>query len=519
MEEVMEEKNYDEVNIDILELLSVLWSKAALIMLVGVLFAVCAFGYTKLFIPNTYASNISLYVKNTNTTVESLNANDITASQTLATTYISILDEDIVMDNIAQKLMNKYDVEQLAPYFSFDEDDDGDVIISTGSVRSKINYSLINETELIRVTAYCENPIIATDMCTFVADIAPDMLVRVVGAGAVETVGIAKVPKTPVGPNAKKNSVIAFLIGAIIVAAIVVLRYMFDKTIKSVDNLKNKVDLPLLAEIPFYTIEKDGKTNSSTLKRKGIFAKKNNELEANVLGTIADVEVPFVVNEAYNTFRTNVSFALATAKGNVVVVSSSFAGEGKSTSAANMCISMGETNSRVLLIDADLRRPTQHKLFNLNNDIGLSTVLGGMSSIEDSIHKNVHGNLDVITVGKIPPNPSQMIASEKMKELIEELSPKYDLIVIDTPPVNVVSDALSLLSYATGIIIVTRQNVSNYDELNEAIERVRFADGNIFGLIVNSTTSQKKGYSYSRGYRYRYNYSYGSNNKEGKEKK
>lgn len=504
----MDNKEEQEV-IDLKSIFELICKRAVIIVFVAVVFAVAAFVYTKLCIPKTYSSNISLYVKNTNSTVESLNANDLTASQTLANTYISILGEDVVMDNIGQKLMSKYSMEQLEPYFVFDLDDAGNTIIATSSIRSKISFSMVNDTELIRVTSRCGNPIIATDMCSFVADAAPDILVRVIGAGAVEAVSEAKVPRVPVGPNTKKNCAFAFILGAAIVIAISVLQSILDKKITDVETLRSKVDIPMLAEIPFYSIvDEKGMNNNHTKKRISYFAKLmgKEEPEVSVVGTIINTDVPFNVTEAYNTFRTNMLFALSTSKKNVIVVSSSFSGEGKSTSAANMCISLGETSAKVLLIDADLRRPTQHRLFNIKNDVGLSNLLSGMSKIDETIHKNVHGNLDIITAGNIPPNPSQMLASEKTEEIVNKLSEMYDYVIIDTPPVNVVSDALSLLRCAAGCILIARQNISQYDELEEAVSRIEFANGNILGLVINSVESDKKTYGYKYKYKYKYSY-------------
>ncbi len=510
----------NEQSLDLAEIFGLLWSRIWLIIAVSIVGFVITFVFTKTFIPDTYATSFSIYIKNTTnkTVMDTLNSADITAAQSLAQTYIAILDDDSVIDEISNNLMEKYSTEELANYFVMEEED-GEYKINTKSMRSCLNFSQVNETELLTITGYSTDPVMAADICSSVEAIAPDVLIRVVGAGAVESVGHAKVPKVPVAPNVLKNSVFGFMLGFIIAVAFIVIRHMLDNTVKGVETLKARYNMPILAEIPFYEIVKNGvsnkiKINNSIFSR---FKKKKDGETANerrTRGTILDTEVPFVVTEAYNTFRTNLLFALSTTDSNVFIVTSALSGEGKSTNAANLAISIGETESKVLVIDADLRRPTQHRMFHLSNKKGLSTILAGMTDINSAINKRVHSNTDVITSGPMPPNPSQMLTSDKMQKFISEVSKMYDYVIIDTSPVNVVSDALIISKYTAGIVLVTRENITTYDMIDRALSSVDFVGTNILGIVSNSVDVDAKHYGkyrYKYNYNYRYNYNYNYN--------
>lgn len=506
----------NEQSLDLAEIFGLLLSKIWIIITVSVIGFVLAFIFTKVFIPDTYAASFSIYIKNTTnkTVIDTLNSADITAAQSLAQTYIAILDDDAVIDEISNNLMEKYSVEELSNYFAMDEEADGSYRINTRSMRSCVSFSQVNETELLTITGYSTDPVMAADICSSVEAIAPDVLIRVVGAGAVESVGHAKIPKTPVSPNVLKNSIFGFMLGFILVVAFIIIRHILDNTVKSVETLKARYNMPVLAEIPFYEIVKNGISNKMNINRS-IFSSfrmnKVNEIadERRARGTILDTDVPFVVKESYNTFRTNLLFALSTTKSNVFIVSSALSGEGKSTNAANLAISIGETDSKVIVIDADLRRPTQHRLFHLNNKTGLSTILAGMTNISDAINKNVHANTDVITSGPMPPNPSQMLTSDNMQRFIDEVSKMYDYVIIDTSPVNVVSDALIISKYTAGIVLVTRENITTYDMIDKALSSVDFVGTNILGIVCNSVDVESKHYGkYRYNYNYKYNYNY-----------
>ena len=173
----------------------------------------------------------------------------------------------------------------------------------------------------------------------------------------------------------------------------------------------------------------------------------------------------FHLTEAYKTLRANLLFTLAAGENKAVVISSPLESEGKSITCANLAIAMAQTNAKVIVIDADLRRPTQHQIFKIANIEGLSSILGGFSEVSKMIRGNVQPNLDIITSGPIPPNPSELLESSRMLGLIILLSEHYDYVFIDSPPINIVSDAVIVAKKAAGLVLVTRHRQSTYSDI------------------------------------------------------
>ncbi len=208
----------------------------------------------------------------------------------------------------------------------------------------------------------------------------------------------------------------------------------------------------------------------------------------------------FSVVEAYKMIRTNLLYLLSQSSEKIITVSSSIAGEGKSTTAINIAVAFSQLGSRVLLVDADMRKPSIHKKLRLANNNGLSSLLVGFSSLSDSI-QSVHDSLDVITSGPTPPNPSELLGSDAMADLLKDLNEKYDYVVLDTPPVNIVPDALIVAPHTAGIAFVVRDYITTHDQFQKALSSIDFAGVRFLGTILNA-------YSGSAGGRYKYRYRY-----------
>lgn len=217
-------------------------------------------------------------------------------------------------------------------------------------------------------------------------------------------------------------------------------------------------------------------------------------------------KTPFGIVESYKIIRYNILFSLSAKKLKTVVFTSAEPSEGKSTTCVNFAVTLSQTGKKVMLIDADLRKPNVHKLLGLKNIHGLSNILGNFNINDDVIHKSAYDNLDVITAGEIPPNPSELLQSDMMKSTLDSLSGYYDYIVIDTPPVNVVSDTLGILDEKMGVALVCRHNKTSRDSLNEALIKCKHTSATILGVILNRVKHSTK----SAGH-YAYNYKYGEN--------
>ena len=238
-----------------------------------------------------------------------------------------------------------------------------------------------------------------------------------------------------------------------------------------------------------------------------------------VAGEKASKRTVFQVMEAYKMIRTNLLFALATTDNRVVLFSSAEPSAGKSTLSANLAIVMAQTGARVLLMDADMRKPSQHRNFKKTRSMGLSKVLGGLSTLDDSIYTNVKPNVDLMTAGPTPPNPSELLGSVRMKDLLEELQERYDYIFIDMPPLCVVADALVVAPHTAGVVLVARHNQTMYEEFAEALEKVETSGATMLGTVLTDVQVGNSNYGrYGRYGRYerrryyqRYDYEYSSN--------
>lgn len=218
--------------------------------------------------------------------------------------------------------------------------------------------------------------------------------------------------------------------------------------------------------------------------------------------TISD-KSKFAIVESYKAARTNIMFSLSADEKKIFAVTSYSKGEGKSTVSSNLAISFSKMEKRVLLIDSDLRRPNIHNIFKVDNTAGLSNIIGKMGDFDEIVHKDVLPNLDILTSGTIPPNPSELLCSARFVDLVERLNDEYDYIIFDTPPIGVVSDALLLKDLVAGYVVVLRERSTTHGDIQNLLESTKLADGKLLGFIKVGCISGKK-----RGKRSYYYYQY-----------
>ncbi len=204
-------------------------------------------------------------------------------------------------------------------------------------------------------------------------------------------------------------------------------------------------------------------------------------------------KVPFAVSEAYKSIRTNLTSILEKQKGSIVAFSSPGAAEGKSTTSLNTAISLSQLNRRVLLIDADAHRPSLHVRLRMPNDMGLMSVLTGLNTFDEAV-KSYNPYLDVLTAGPLLKNSTEVLSSPEFERFVDETRPKYDYVVFDTPPVNVLSDPLVVAKKCDGLVLVVRSNVTTFDAVRKVIDSAEMLNINILGVIINGTELSRKGY-------------------------
>lgn len=205
-----------------------------------------------------------------------------------------------------------------------------------------------------------------------------------------------------------------------------------------------------------------------------------------------------IAAEAYRTLRTNIQYSSFDKEIRTMVVTSSEPGEGKSTTAGNMALSFAQSEKSVILIDCDLRKPSLHRKFKISNLVGLSDVLIGKEKINDAINK-YNENLHILTSGKLPPNPSEMLGSKAMARLLEELKERYDIIILDTAPLHAVTDAQILSTKVDGTILVVRAEKTKRDSVKQAKALLDKVGANILGTVLNGVENTRKKYYYYYG--------------------
>lgn len=203
------------------------------------------------------------------------------------------------------------------------------------------------------------------------------------------------------------------------------------------------------------------------------------------------------VVEQYRTIRTNLQFSAVEKDIRSMIFTSANPGEGKSTTSINVAAVFAQQGKRILIIDADLRKPSVHTNFNMENFLGLTNIITKQNQLQEAIQSSIYPNLDVLTSGPIPPNPSELLGSNGMENLLEEAKMNYDLVILDTPPVNAVTDAQILANMTDGVVLVVSSGSTEIQQAKKAKELLQKADAKLLGAILN-----KKKQKYSDEYYY-----------------
>jgi len=215
------------------------------------------------------------------------------------------------------------------------------------------------------------------------------------------------------------------------------------------------------------------------------------------------------VSESFKNIRANLMFALAGMKeegAKIILFTSAEQGDGKSTSCINVAAAYADSNAKVLIIDADLRRPKMARYSNCDKKTkGLSDYLGGFCELDEVITRPAGLNFDFLFSGRVPPNPSELLMLDKVENMFKELSEKYDYIFVDTPPVGIVSETIYLTQFVTGVVVVVKKDSSHFKAVQESISLLEFAKANILGFVMNDAFDAKaKKYYYKRRRYYYY---------------
>jgi len=512
IEEVMNEKvtnNNELIEIDIKRLWSAVWSRLWLVALSSVICGVLAFIYTIYMITPLYKSSAMFYVNNSDISLDgaslSVSSSDISASKSLVDTYIVILKSRACLNDVIDYADLNYTYSELGG------------MISAASVSS---------TEVFKVVVTSPDAKEAEKIANAIAYILPKRITEIVEGTSAKIVDYAVVAAAPSSPSRPKNAVIGFLIGFIVSVGFIVLRELFDTTIRGEEDITQSCKHPILATVPDMTASPKGKYYSYYGYGNNRAKKRSAPGTAETVLTGAGIS--FAASEAYKLLRTKLQFSFTDDKKcRVIGVSSAFAGEGKSLSAVNLSYALAQLEKRVLLIDCDMRRPSLAVKLNIRKIPGLSNYLTGNAKMEELIQNSdgepKAGSFSVIAAGRNPPNPIELLSSNKMAEAIETLREEYDYIILDLPPVGEVSDAMATANLVDGILLVVCQNYCNRIAFSTAVNQFEFVGARILGIVMNRVSDHARGYGnryyyYKRYYkrygyyksRYGYGYGYGA---------
>ncbi len=478
-----------EETLDLGYLFAVLKKHVIMIAVAGIICGVLGFAASSLLIPKKYESHALLYVENNQQSSESVNINDINAAQKLVNTCQILFKSGTILDNLIANL---------------------DLPYTKDALNGMITASSVNGTEVMKLTVECGNPQEAHQIVNELVALSKQEFSRVIKSGSVEVIDYGEVNTTPSSPNVILITFAAFVAGLALAYVIALVNDMLDVAIKPDDNIAQIYDVPLFAEI------NDFESASNTKYGYGYGKKPKQKVQAENANGMSDRfitdDTPFAIVEAYNTARTNTMFAVSTGESKIIAVTSSNPSEGKSTTCANFAISFANAGFKVLLVECDLRKPTVGKNFAIKPKNGLSAILGGFCSVNDAINADVLPNLDIITAGDIPPNPSELLGSQAMRTFLAASSEIYDYVFLDTPPVNVVTDSQLTNDVIAGIVFVVKEGHTTHPDVQSALEKIRMANGKVLGF-VKTFGSVGKGGRYGKKYAYKdYKYGYSANN-------
>ena len=333
----------------------------------------------------------------------------------------------------------------------------------------------------------------------------------------------ARIPGKPTGPRRMRSILIGLLLSLAAGVGLTLLLEYLDNTVKNIEDVARATQLPTLALIPsmdsvaMRAIEgkKKGQQKvieSAPSKRGPLSGLVPRSLQPN--GTkLATLDTLSSVVEAYRMLRTSVLLSTAGTPPKTILITSSQPGEGKTTTAVNTAISLAQLGASVLLIDADLRRPAVHKAFKIPHTRGISTHLSSNTPVENLIIKLPIPNLSVLPCGPIPPNPAELISSDRMKEMLRTLGERYDHILIDSPPLITVTDPVILSTMVDGSILVVQSGRSTREMLRRARQELTGVGAKIFGVVLNNVDVKREGYD---DYYYYRHYAYGESQKGAK---
>ena len=498
MEAYMNEKDIqknEEIEIDLGRVLRAVMDKAWLVAVVSVMCAVLTFAGTFFLITPKYESAAMFYVNNNNLSLGdasvSISSGDLTTSRNLVDSYIVIL-------NTRETLVDVIDYAGVSRTYK--------------EVREMISSSAVNETEIFQVMVTSTDPQEAERIANAIAYILPKRIGTIIDGTSAKVVDAAIVPTKPSSPSYTMNAMIGFLLGLMLTVGVIALREIFDTTIRAEDDIAQCCKHPILASVPDMTAPSKGGSYygyGSKRSKKGKYATTTQQNKRAIMGP----NISFAASEAYKLLRTKLQFSFADENDcHIIGLSSALSGEGKSLTAVNLAYTLSQLDKKVLLVDCDMRRPTLAEKLGILKTPGLSSYLTRQCHLDELLQicelKAGESKFHTIAAGQNPPNPVELLSSERMKKALDAMRQAYDYVILDLPPVGEVSDALAITKETDGILLVVRQNYCDRNVLSDAARQFEFIQAKTLGVVFNCT-SENGGKGYYKRYYKRYYKGYG----------
>lgn len=429
------------------------------LVIVGVLvLAVAASLAWSAMVTPKYQARAQLYVSTVSTQSVSDLAEGSSFTQRQVTTYADVARSPYVLDPVIEELGLDVTAQELAE-----------------SVVAQAKPGTV----LINLSATHPDPQLALALTEAIGDqvvsTLPELDQAADGSGSPVSATLiaeaALVPE-PVAPQTLRNLVLGAVAGLVLGLGLALLRELTDLTVRGEDDLRVVTTAPVLGGVPF-------------------------DARAAALSTVV-IDDPYNPHsEAMRTIRTNLTFVNAGQQPRVLVVTSSVAGEGKTTTSAHLALTLAANGQRVCLVEADLRRPGLSDHLGLDGNTGLTTVLIGQADVSDVLQPFGTTGVSFLGSGQLPPNPSELVGSPRMKELLSRLRDDFDITIVDSPPLCPVTDAAVLAGMTDGALVVVGVKVVRRDELSSALKRLEMANARLLGLVLNRLPARSRdGYAY-----------------------
>ena len=406
-----------------------------------------------------YQAQTTIVIAKSDSTATSASAlSDVNASQKLATTYGEIAKSELVLNKVISNLGLSASVKEIS---------------------KNLTVKPVEDTSILSVSVKNLDPDLAARIANEIATVFSEEVSQIYKLDNVSQLSVAKVPEAPSNNTLTRDIILAVAIAIAAVGGFAFLRFYLDDTVKHTDEIEK-----------LYGLAMAGRLCKNDMKsRKG-----------RVSELVLEKYPKAIVSENIKSLRTNLQFTAIDKNLKTILVTSTNAGEGKSFVSANLAISFAQTEKKVLLVDCDLRKGRIHRLFDVPNTDGLSNLL--TDSLENAgyyIHGTGIRNLDIMTCGTYPPNPSELLASKKNRKLITELRRRYDIIIFDGAPIGGLADSVILASMMDETLIVVKDGFTSRSDLMAARGELKKVGAKIAGVVFNMVNRNSSKYYYYYG--------------------